>query len=222
MKLIVPAHIVNGKVLFDEETNSNGITLDDLWENASVNIVIPPASLKSNKRYAELTAEKKQLLLSRGSHIYVRLVSSYLGVNAEKYTTEPKNNPLMPSYYKYVAVELEENLYIMFKGDYAHGSLSNCKCNIPSLKREAISVNNAYTIISQELEVGRKSHGGNVFSNCFCYIGKRKLTLESLRKRAIADKYKEKQSTEHTTRIFDPEVVEANAEAVLGLKKIKH
>ena len=43
----------------------------------------------------------------------------------------------------------------------------NCPIDIPFLNKKAVSVNQAYTIISTEFEKYRRSHTGNVFNKVY-------------------------------------------------------
>lgn len=68
---------------------------------------------------------------------------------------------------KFIKVVLEESLYLQFRGS-KQATLLDVTCKIPSLdNKEATSINNAYMLMSQELEPSRKSHSGNMFDKCY-------------------------------------------------------
>jgi hypothetical protein len=87
--------------------------------------------------------------------------------------------------YWLVEIRLLEDLRIRIRGDQ-EAKLEPCTCVIPALKREATSVNHAFTIISEAYETERLSHTGNVFQRAYTPVGpKRWQTLDDLRIDAI-------------------------------------
>jgi len=94
--------------------------------------------------------------------------------------------------YWLVEIRLLEDLRIRIRGDQ-EAKLEPCTCVIPALKREATSVNHAFTIISEAYETERLSHTGNVFQRAYIPIGpKRWQTLDDLRISAIAQSLQRK------------------------------
>lgn len=89
--------------------------------------------------------------------------------------------------YWLIEVHLEQDLSIRIRGDQ-EARLEKCKCVIPALRREASSVNHAFTLVSEAYETQRLSHTGNVFERAYTWVepaGWR--TLAELRLRVIAD-----------------------------------
>jgi hypothetical protein len=83
-------------------------------------------------------------------------------------------------------------LRIRIRGDQ-EAKLEPCSCEITALKREATSVNHAFTIISESYETQRLSHTGNVFERAYTPVGpKRWQTLDDLRIKAIAQSLQRK------------------------------
>ena len=62
----------------------------------------------------------------------------------------------------FVEVDLQEPLSLQLRGT-KHGRLKPVKCRIPSLSKDADSLNQAFYLISSQFEPGRKSHVGNAF-----------------------------------------------------------
>src|SRR5271165_7077951 len=94
--------------------------------------------------------------------------------------------------YSLVEVRLKEDLKIRIRGDQ-EARLEPCSCLIPSLEREATSVNHAFTLISETYETERLSHTGNVFERAYTRVGpKRWQTLDDLRIKAIAQSLQRK------------------------------
>lgn len=94
--------------------------------------------------------------------------------------------------YMYVEAKLSNPLILQIRGSKM-SNLLKVSCIIPSLNNiEASSINNAYTIISQEYEPKRKSHTGNVFDKCYYLDDDKKWhPLEDLRNRE-ENKFEEK------------------------------
>lgn len=94
--------------------------------------------------------------------------------------------------YLYVEAKLSHPLVLQIRGSKM-SNLLKVSCIIPSLNNMvASSINNAYTIISQEYEPKRKSHTGNVFDKCYYVDNDNKWhPLEDLRSRE-ENKFEEK------------------------------
>jgi len=94
--------------------------------------------------------------------------------------------------YWLVEVRLKQDLKIRIRGD-REAKLEPCSCLIPSLEREATSVNHAFTLISETYETERLSHTGNVFERAYTPVGpKRWQTLDDLRIKVIAQSLQRK------------------------------
>lgn len=83
----------------------------------------------------------------------------------------------------YVPVILQEPLGLRLRWA-GSPELCGCRCCVPALEGEAVSINHAYTLISEAFEPSRRSHTGNVFV-VGCYEGFRGMyhPLDRLRKR---------------------------------------
>jgi hypothetical protein len=82
----------------------------------------------------------------------------------------------------FVEIKLMADLSLRLHGS-KRPSLSPCRCLIPGLDgTEASSVNQAYTLISEEFEPQRRSHTGNVFQKVAFQRKGRWLPLEELRR----------------------------------------
>ena len=82
--------------------------------------------------------------------------------------------------YLLAEVILLEPLSILVDGS-ERTKLNDCHCGIFLLDTDARSLNHAFTLLSQEFEVDRMSHTGNVFRQGFTYQRKRWLSLDDLR-----------------------------------------
>ena len=68
--------------------------------------------------------------------------------------------------YKFVEITLNADLWLQVRGDQ-EARLSSCPCNISALNKEAESLNQAFTLISEAYETKRLSHSGNVFERVY-------------------------------------------------------
>ena len=77
-------------------------------------------------------------------------------------------------------VLLDEPLHLLMRGT-KEPKLQDCKCHLPSLKKQAESLNHAYRLASEELEPNRRSHAGNIFQLGFWKDSNRLRSLDELR-----------------------------------------
>ena len=98
----------------------------------------------------------------------------------------PEARRLVVRNQSFVSVLLAEPLLLELSAS-STGTLSQAKCYIPALKREAISVNQAYTYLSEAFEPHRAAHTGNVFDVVFIKTKSGWAPLEAERKRLNAE-----------------------------------
>lgn len=86
-----------------------------------------------------------------------------------------------------VAIRLEEPLELEVRAG-AQAKLRPCQCSSPALDgEEAVSLNHAFTLLSERYETDRISHTGNVFKRVFHYDAtvRRWRPLEDLRRTVL-------------------------------------
>lgn len=93
--------------------------------------------------------------------------------------TEDITTSDLPNNNVFVKVVLLEPLRLLCRGS-KKAILMETKCKILSLNKEASSINNAYTLISEQFEP-RRSHTGNVFTKCYYQKQSIWFPLEDLR-----------------------------------------
>lgn len=158
-KVKIPIRIVDGKVKY-----FYGGNLPKIRNGAIGELILPEYSI-DDEPFIEVSQQQQAVqLLPSGTTIIVA-VSSY-GIPANLIEATEKITPIIDPNGAFVRVDLVEPLQLMFRGSKKATLLDN-KCFISSLQKEAISLNNAYTIISQEFEPHRRSHTGNVFKKCY-------------------------------------------------------
>jgi hypothetical protein len=156
----IPVIIQNGKIQTTE-----GNSLPKLSKNAYGNLIIPAIFFKDKseqKKFASyeiidiLEKETKVLIGVNPKFIPNSLMDSLIKI--------PTNNS---NAYLFVEVILKDNLRLKRRYNKL-SKLMGCNCIIPLLDNlEAISLNHAYTLISQKYETKRISHTGNVFEICY-------------------------------------------------------
>jgi len=168
----------NGKLYLVEDNTELIIANDSIFE-----IIIHKKYILNRRLQPQLTQGKIQKLLSKGETLLVELFPNHLDKNTQP-CPYSFNKELGKSVVK---ITLSEDLNLEIK-NYDKSRLKSCKCFIPFLKTEAGSLNQAYSLISTNLEKTRKSHSGNVFNLIYYKTDKDKMNkLENLRKKAICE-----------------------------------
>jgi len=143
----------------------NGNPLPELTEGCIAELVLAPECIRNAKLRASLTGQKGVLLLKEGSRVLCGVSSSMIedifdeGLN-------PSGPVPIHTPYKFVEVSLNADLWLQVRGDQ-EARLSSCPCKIIALNKEAESVNQAFTLISETYETKRRSHSGNVFERVY-------------------------------------------------------
>ena len=192
-KVLIPIKIVNGKIEY-----LYGGALPELEDGIIGELLVPRYAILDNKVRELLDKEEVVELLPSGSSLRA-LVTIRNGISPEQ------KNYLVPAMKIQqtgwlVEVVLLEALRLKLRGT-KKGELMDCKCRIPALSnREAISVNQAYTLISEKFEPSRKSHSGNVFTKVYCHDSKGEWQqLDELRGKAESKYVKENLIKQHST-----------------------
>jgi hypothetical protein len=164
----------------------DGSPLPKLRPNAVGELLVQPDVIESWADRERFTKDDVCRILEKGTGVFLG-VSPYLigDPAAEGLLREPEQMKLKTEYWL-VEVRLEQDLCIRIRGDQ-EARLEKCKCTIPALKRDASSINHAFTIVSERYETQRLSHTGNVFQRAYTWVepgGWR--TLDELRLTAIA------------------------------------
>ena len=179
------------------------ITLGDIdvRDGAIATIVIKAKDLTDPKDYTLLTEESWKDFLPKGTRLFAMMCHpSYFdtrfrevhGIEAkplpppemERFIVAPSNfmpSPYFPANSFFIELELLQQLHICLPGGTKRATLGDCNCGIPALSREAISLNHAYSLISEVFEPHRKGHGGNVFKKVFYEYGAAIAPLDVLR-----------------------------------------
>lgn len=168
-----------------------GKELPEWSEGAMVDIRVQESDFKDPEQCKAFAIERSVMLFNKGMCLFVVLNPDRIRQEDLKRLTEqhvhPWNGP--PSLGAFV--HLEGELQMRLSGS-KKGSLSDVKCKVPMLgDAEVRSLNHAYTLLSKEFEVKRRSFGGNVFEVAFVDTGKSWTALEKIRDEVMAEHERE-------------------------------
>lgn len=154
----IPVRIVKGEVKY-----FYGGNLPDL-DYTFGELIIPQFAVKDHK-FIELAQMETTVELFPPNSILM------IAVNADNIPETLRDNvhslrTVIWTNESFVKVRLLESLYLQLRGS-KKSVLRDVNCYILSIKKEAKSLNNAYTLISEEFEPHRRSHAGNIFSKCY-------------------------------------------------------
>lgn len=157
----IPIIINKGEVKF-----LYGGEMPEIDEGTVGDLILPEYSIKNKDMVKKLQENYIVELMGASAKLLLSVYDKFL-------PTDKKNlvlnitNAYPPLDQKFIEVFLEEPLRLQFRGS-KQATLLDVKCKIPTLNnKEATSINNAYMLMSQELEPSRRSHSGNMFDKCY-------------------------------------------------------
>lgn len=144
-----------------------------------VEVVIPARALAEEPEKSALLAEREVELLPAN---YVLLAAvSPSGVPGDlRQHLKRQTNTLLPNC-EFVEVVLKSPLGLRLRAN-GRSSLADVECEIPSIRTEAKSLNQAYRLLSQQFEPKRRSYGGSVFLRVLYLDHGMWLPLDALRR----------------------------------------
>jgi len=149
-------------------------------------LIVPEFAVKDKKFISIIQAEQKYQILDRDTILMMGINGNDIPSKFRPNLNEYKLDHEYKIYNGFVSVYLKEPLFLQYRGSKMP-TLSDANCHIEALKKDAISLNNAFTIISEEFETSRKSHTGNVFDKCFYKSGDGKwYPIKKLREHVVS------------------------------------
>jgi len=139
----------------------DGQPLPKLAKDSIAELVLAPESIQDERTRASLIGQRSIQFLKEDSLVLLGVSPAMIGEDPPPGLIRPDRPPIPTSDW-YVEVQLNADLWLQVRGD-DDAKLSRCPCTIPALKREAESLNHAFTLISEAYETKRLSHSGNVF-----------------------------------------------------------
>lgn len=170
----IPVRIVNGQVKYFYGGDLPKIKNDVIGE-----LILPEYGISDHLFLNISQKEYEREILPEGSIVMVAVNSNNVPDKYREFTEDIITSDLQYNRV-FVRVEITEPLRLLCRGS-KKAILMETKCKILSLDREASSINNAYTIISEQFEPERRSHTGNVFSKCYWENDSKWFPLEILR-----------------------------------------
>jgi hypothetical protein len=164
--------------------------LPEFREGTIIDLTVPRHAIKDQRFIEILESEESKEIFQKGDKLYAAVSSAKIPDRLKQaaYSMDillnRKVDQVIGSLIQntlFVEVVLQEPLSLQLRGT-KHGRLKPVKCSIPSLSKEADSLNQAFYLISSEFELGRKSHVGNAFKQFWIINpGKQPFPLEELR-----------------------------------------
>lgn len=175
----IPFRVVNGKYKF-----FYGGELPKLKEGTLGELIIREYSVTDERKLELISQEFEQDFLPEGTCLWARFSKrsdnqSGLLKKLEKIGYQED---------LFAEIVLAEPLKIKFRGT-KKPELMDCECRIPSLSNiEAMSLNHAYTLISEKFETHRRTHTGNIYAEIYFLSSEEKLRpLDYLRSKFYRD-----------------------------------
>ena len=170
----------------------DGSPLPAIAKDAVCELVLRPEQLQNPDDRDRFVRDEVFPILTQGTTVLLGVSPHSVGdPKALGLISNPQEIGVQTEYWL-IEVRLKQDLKIRIRGDQ-EAKLEPCSCLIPSLKREATSINHAFTLISETYETERLSHTGNVFERAYTLVGpKRWQTLDDLRIKAIAQSLQRK------------------------------
>jgi hypothetical protein len=144
----------------------DGSPLPAIAKDAVCELVLRPEQLRNPDDRDRFVRDEVFPILTQGSTVLLGVSPHSVGdPKALGLICNPQEIGVQTEYWL-VEVRLKEDLKIRIRGDQ-EAKLGPCSCLIPSLERDATSVNHAFTLISETYETERLSHTGNVFERAY-------------------------------------------------------
>lgn len=167
----IPIKIVNGSPCLEL-----GERLPELEDGTLGDLIVPAYAFKNQKDFAKFMEEESVFFLKNGTILVAQIDSRYVPKELEKSVLYDCKGMCGPGV-EFVLCEEQE---IRTRGT-KNAALKKCECRIPALEKTALSINHAYSLISQAYEAHRISHTGNVFAKVFFKKGEFWKPLRELR-----------------------------------------
>lgn len=166
-----------------------GGEMPNLKEGTLAEFTVPQASFTDPKELQRFNVEGVEVILSAGSTLWAAMSPNF-GMGGpgkgipDKVRMRPQDNL---GTLNLVSFQIVEDLKLHLRGT-KQAQLENCRCVLEGFPADldVLSINQAYTRLSERFEPGRRSHTGNVFDKVFCLDGDTLIPLDELRARAFS------------------------------------
>jgi hypothetical protein len=181
IQIRIPVRIENGRVNFFYPG-----PLPEMRNGAVGDLVVDRSFVLNQADVERLEHQEDQELLPKGTVLRVA-VEPKQDIPGAVLIQSPAEKMDGASATHYVEVVLQEALVLRLRGTKL-GVLRASRCEIPTLKRDAETLNRAYSLIAEHYEAWRSSTTGNVFMKAYyCSADGAWHNLDRLRQAAMAD-----------------------------------
>lgn len=189
----IPIKIVDGKVEYFYDDN---VKLRDLENLRYGELSVPKSYFGNEDTIKKLMREEVVDFLPKGTSLYAQVRRNDFNelpneIKELTYSFKDEKNCFIEG--KLIEIILEEDLKLLLRGS-KRARLESCKCNIPILhksQKQVVSINQAYTLISEKVEPSRRSHGGNVFDKIYYMRSDSKYSKIDVLRNALEAKYED-------------------------------
>jgi len=173
-KVRIPVRVKNGRVV-----QLNGDLLPKIRDDAVGELILSADNIEDSKGHDPLQVEKIYDLLPTGTAVFLGMSTGVVPPNRVWQLIAPSALKI-PRGFLFAEVQIKEPLKMRTE-ETKNPALEPCSCFILALKKEAQSLNHAFTLFSTEFETKRISHTGNVFQRGFVKKENKWLSLAHLR-----------------------------------------
>jgi hypothetical protein len=161
----IPIRVVVGGIQY-----FYGGPLPRLRDGTVGDLIVQESDLLDQRDVALLKQEQSVVLLPADSKV---LLPVNPRGDTEGVIVADSHGRCLPSFATagWVETVLKGELRLRLRGTKS-GILEPVPCLIPAISRQAISVNEAYRLVSERYEPNRRSHSGNVFELAHCWLGR--------------------------------------------------
>ena len=153
----IPIKIINGTLYQYPDK-----PLPKLKDGTIGDLVVPSYAFREQETAKQLNKEHKELFLPAKTVLIAEITVQHIPKHLRK-SIEEKLPGFLHIGVKFI---LLQDQLIQHRGS-KNSKLQPCKCKIPSIDKDAKSINHAYSLISRAYEPHRISHTGNVFSKVY-------------------------------------------------------
>lgn len=156
----IPVRVKDGEIEYFYEENTS--FLKKIKDGTIMELIVPEYALQDKELTHKLNTEHEVFFLPKGTVLLADMNVEIVSADMKPFVKSPEGFIYSHGF----EIELLEDQRLVLRGS-KRAKLFPCKCKIPLLNEEAISLNHAYTLISQKVETSRSSHSGNVFNKIY-------------------------------------------------------
>lgn len=167
-----------------------GGEMPKIKEGTLADIYVPEAAFTNPEEINRFNIDEIVTILPAGSPLWAMMSPNHgmggTGRGIPKWAVSRHRDGLETS--NLVQFKIDEDLRLHLRGT-KQAQLEPCACLLECFPEDlsVLSINQAYTRLSEKYEPTRKSHAGNVFTKVFYCEGKTMLPIDELRIRSVVE-----------------------------------